>query len=108
MRSTAGDRRAAQLDRPKHRLGVQASALLAATLDHHAMGERGDGEALDVVGHEKFPAVPIYMITGWGNEFSSADSRPSAVDGVLAKPLDVRELRSAIAKIASSPAEHPG
>jgi signal transduction histidine kinase/ActR/RegA family two-component response regulator len=52
-----------------------------------------------------WPAVPIYMVTGWGNEFVKADSRPSAVEGVLGKPLDVVELRSVIATIASSPAE---
>ncbi|HYV65445.1 MAG TPA: response regulator [Myxococcales bacterium] len=52
----------------------------------------------------KWPAVPIYMVTGWGNEFTKEDSHPCAVEGVLGKPLDVRELRGAIARIASRPA----
>lgn len=55
----------------------------------------------------KWPAVPIYMITGWGDEFTSADSRPSAVEGVLGKPLDIRELRSVIARVSSASAAHP-
>jgi signal transduction histidine kinase/ActR/RegA family two-component response regulator len=55
-----------------------------------------------------WPAVPIYMITGWGSEFATADSRPSAVEGVLGKPLDIREIRSLIARIASSPEERSG
>jgi signal transduction histidine kinase/ActR/RegA family two-component response regulator len=44
----------------------------------------------------QWPAMPIFMVTGWGTELASASSRPTIVDGVLAKPLDVGELRSAI------------
>ena len=43
-----------------------------------------------------WPAMPIFMVTGWGAELASASSRPIRVDGVLGKPLDVGELRSAI------------
>jgi signal transduction histidine kinase len=43
-----------------------------------------------------WPAMPIFMVTGWGTELASSSSRPTSVDGVLGKPLDVGELRSAI------------
>jgi signal transduction histidine kinase/ActR/RegA family two-component response regulator len=48
------------------------------------------------------PALPIYMVTGWASEFTSADSRRKAVDGVLAKPLDLDGLRDVLGRIASS------
>jgi len=54
-----------------------------------------------------FPAMPIYMVTGWGKDFLSDGSRPSDVDGVLGKPLDLGELRSVLAR-SSVPAEDPG
>jgi signal transduction histidine kinase/CheY-like chemotaxis protein len=44
-----------------------------------------------------WPRMPIYMITGWGKDFLSEGSRPSDVDGVLGKPLDLGELRSVLA-----------
>jgi hypothetical protein len=42
------------------------------------------------------------MITGWASEFTSADSRRQAVDGVLAKPVDLDELRSVLGRVASA------
>jgi signal transduction histidine kinase len=44
----------------------------------------------------QWPAMPIFMVTGWGTELAAASSRPTSVDGVLGKPLDVGELRSVI------------
>jgi signal transduction histidine kinase/ActR/RegA family two-component response regulator len=48
------------------------------------------------------PGLNIYMVTGWASEFTSADSRRQAVDGVLAKPLDLDELREVLGRIASA------
>jgi DNA-binding response OmpR family regulator len=48
------------------------------------------------------PDLNIYMVTGWASEFTSADSRRQAVDGVLAKPLDLDELREVLGRIASA------
>jgi signal transduction histidine kinase/ActR/RegA family two-component response regulator len=48
------------------------------------------------------PALSIYMVTGWASEFTSADSRREAVDGVLAKPVDLDELRGVLGRIASA------
>jgi CheY-like chemotaxis protein len=49
-----------------------------------------------------WPSLSIYMITGWASEFTSADSRRQAVDGVLAKPVDLDELRGVLGRVASA------
>jgi CheY-like chemotaxis protein len=52
----------------------------------------------------QYPRMPIYMVTGWGKDFLVDGSRPSEVDGVLGKPLDLGELRSVLAS-SSAPRE---
>jgi len=54
----------------------------------------------------RHPAMPIFMVTGWANEFVSAESRPGSVDGVIAKPVEIDELRAIIARTALLPATH--
>ena len=54
----------------------------------------------------RHPAMPIFMVTGWANEFVSAESRPGSVDGVIAKPVEIDELRAIIARTAVLPATH--
>jgi signal transduction histidine kinase/ActR/RegA family two-component response regulator len=54
----------------------------------------------------RHPEMRIFMVTGWANEFVSAESRPGSVDGVIAKPVEIDELRSLIAR-ASLPAATP-
>ena len=49
------------------------------------------------------PDLPIYLLTGWANEIGEHDPRLSGVRGVLAKPLDLDELRSVLATSGSSP-----
>jgi DNA-binding response OmpR family regulator len=49
----------------------------------------------------QWPRMPIYMVTGWGNDFLRDGSRPSDVDGVLGKPLDVGELRSVLLRTSA-------
>ena len=39
------------------------------------------------------PKTPVYMLTGWANEIGAADVRRRLVRGVLAKPLDLHELK---------------
>ena len=41
--------------------------------------------------------LPIYLLTGWANEIGEHDPRLRGVRGVLAKPLDLDELRSVLA-----------
>jgi len=49
------------------------------------------------------PELPIYLLTGWANEIGEHDPRLNGVRGVLAKPLDLDELRSVLATSGSSP-----
>ena len=55
----------------------------------------------------QWPRMPIYMVTGWGKDFLADGSRPSNVDGVMGKPLDLGELRSVLAR-SSAPGEESG
>ena len=50
----------------------------------------------------RHPAMRIFMVTGWANEFAHEESRPGSVDGVIAKPVEIDELREVIAQTASS------
>jgi signal transduction histidine kinase/ActR/RegA family two-component response regulator len=52
--------------------------------------------------HKHDPDLPIYLLTGWANEIGEQDPRLGAVRGVLAKPLDLDELRSVLATSGSS------
>ena len=40
------------------------------------------------------PGTPVWMLTGWANEIAESDPRRALVRGVLAKPLDLDQLRS--------------
>jgi CheY-like chemotaxis protein len=40
------------------------------------------------------PGTPVWMLTGWANEIGEQDPRRRYVRGVLAKPLDLDQLRS--------------
>jgi signal transduction histidine kinase/ActR/RegA family two-component response regulator len=52
----------------------------------------------------RYPAMRIFMVTGWASEFASAESRPESVDGVIAKPVEIDELREIIAHTSALPA----
>jgi len=53
------------------------------------------------------PEMRIFMVTGWANEFASAESRPGSVDAVITKPVEIDELRALIARAALRPAAAP-
>ncbi|MCA1825819.1 MAG: response regulator [Myxococcales bacterium] len=40
------------------------------------------------------PGTPVWMLTGWANEIGERDPRREFVRGVLAKPLDLDQLRA--------------
>ena len=40
------------------------------------------------------PGTPVWMLTGWANEIGERDPRRDFVRGVLAKPLDLDQLRT--------------
>jgi signal transduction histidine kinase/CheY-like chemotaxis protein len=50
------------------------------------------------------PGTQVWMLTGWANEIGEGDPRRRYVHGVLAKPLDLDQLRSLL---TTSPAPQP-
>jgi signal transduction histidine kinase/ActR/RegA family two-component response regulator len=44
--------------------------------------------------HRLAPETPVWMLTGWANEIGESDTRRQLVRGVLAKPLDLDQLRA--------------
>jgi CheY-like chemotaxis protein/nitrogen-specific signal transduction histidine kinase len=50
--------------------------------------------------HQLDPDLRLYLLTGWANEIGEHDPRLGGVRGVLAKPLDLDELRGVLAETA--------
>ena len=44
------------------------------------------------------PGTPVWMLTGWANEISEQDPRRQYVRGVLAKPIDLDQLRALLSE----------
>ena len=53
------------------------------------------------------PGTQIWMLTGWANEIADSDPRRELVRGVLAKPLDLDQLRALLSEPAPLPS-HEG
>jgi signal transduction histidine kinase/CheY-like chemotaxis protein len=53
------------------------------------------------------PGTPVWMLTGWANEIGESDPRRRYVRGVLAKPLDLEELRSLLVTSPGPTAPQP-
>jgi CheY-like chemotaxis protein len=47
------------------------------------------------------PITPVILLTGWGQRLVAEGDVPPDVDRVLNKPPKLRELRSALADVAS-------
>lgn len=50
------------------------------------------------------PKVPVLMLTGFGGLMANDVSLPKGVDRVLSKPVDIKELRDALAAVISATA----
>jgi signal transduction histidine kinase len=48
------------------------------------------------------PAVPILMLTGFGGLMADDSALPSCVDRVISKPVDLKDLRDAIASVVAT------
>jgi signal transduction histidine kinase/ActR/RegA family two-component response regulator len=53
------------------------------------------------------PGTPVWMLTGWANEIGESDPRRRAVRGVLAKPLDLEQLRTLLTSSPGPSAPQP-
>jgi CheY-like chemotaxis protein len=56
--------------------------------------------------HRLAPGTPVWMLTGWAHEIGSGDPRRQLVEGVLAKPIDLEELRELLAEPALERVTH--
>jgi len=53
------------------------------------------------------PGTIVWMLTGWANEIGESDPRRRLVRGVLAKPLDIEQLRALLASSPGPTASQP-
>ena len=60
------------------------------------------GEALAVWIKRRTPAVPVIMVTGYGELMKAAGEHPEGVDAVLSKPVTLGTLRGAIEQLVGS------
>jgi CheY-like chemotaxis protein/anti-sigma regulatory factor (Ser/Thr protein kinase) len=91
---------------------VACAASGRAALDHLATGLNVDlvltdlgmpdmtGWAVAATVKERWPEVPVGLITGWGNEPDGTPSERSAVDFILAKPVARSSLAAVLAHVA--------
>lgn len=66
-------------------------------LDHHMPKRLG----LDVVAEvrQRFPSLPVILITAFGDDATHARARVLGVRQVLDKPFDIEDLTSALSQI---------
>jgi len=50
------------------------------------------------------PAMPVVMLTGWGQRLMTEGDIPEYVDQLLAKPPKLRDLRATLAQLCGTPA----
>lgn len=58
-----------------------------------------DGNQVALAVKEICPATTVLLLTGWGRRMATGDEAPAHVDVVLAKPLDLNELRGVFARL---------
>jgi hypothetical protein len=66
----------------------------------------GEAAARWLWAHRLAPGTPVWMLTGWAHEIGSGDQRRRLVEGVLAKPIDLEELRELLAEPAAARVTH--
>ncbi|MCP4582091.1 MAG: response regulator [candidate division Zixibacteria bacterium] len=47
------------------------------------------------------PEVPVLMISGWGNQIDDDMVKRSGLDGIMAKPFEIRKIKTMIQKMIS-------
>jgi signal transduction histidine kinase/DNA-binding response OmpR family regulator len=56
--------------------------------------------------HQRWPDLPVILLTGWGRDVTAAQLRQHGVAASLAKPAELPQLRAALARVLV-PAEAP-
>jgi FixJ family two-component response regulator len=67
-----------------------------------AMPEVG-GDQLAAMVKEKAPAMPVVLLTGFGDLMNAAGEKPDGVDLVVKKPIRLATLREVLAKMTDGP-----
>ena len=69
------------------------------------MSDRGmpemNGDQLAAAIRKNAPDMPFIMLTGFGEMMEASDERPAGVDLIVGKPVTLRALREALAKVTS-------
>jgi CheY-like chemotaxis protein len=58
-----------------------------------------DGRKVAAAVKQTSAKTPVFLLTGWGQGFSTEGDIPPNVDGVLGKPPKLRDLRKALAQL---------
>ena len=53
------------------------------------------------------PAIPVILLTSWGEQSTIRPADPGLVDRILAKPVCLADLLTAIHKLTIKRADHP-
>lgn len=79
----------------KEGLAAFASASFDAVITDRAMPDM-NGDAFARAIREKVPAIPVVMVTGFGDLMKSRDALPTGIDALVAKPVTEQELHAAL------------
>jgi signal transduction histidine kinase/ActR/RegA family two-component response regulator len=74
----------------------------SVVITDRAMPEVG-GDQLAAMVKEKAPAMPVVLLTGFGDLMNAAGEKPDGVDLVVKKPIRLATLREVLAKMTDGP-----
>jgi signal transduction histidine kinase len=62
-----------------------------------------DGWEVARAAKQRYPAMPIGLITGWGDWIDTADAEQRGIDILITKPFQLRDIRESLQRILVSP-----
>jgi CheY-like chemotaxis protein len=84
---------------------LEAEAFDLVVTDRAMPGMSGDQLALAI--KERFPGLPVILLSGFGDLMRAAGETPAGVDAVLGKPITGSRLRQAVASVTEATASGP-
>jgi two-component system cell cycle response regulator CpdR len=61
-----------------------------------------DGASLAQAVKQAAPDTPIVLLSGFTEQFEASANRPSALDLILSKPVELEQLRQALAQVTAT------